>query len=55
VAIHADHLALVHLLQNDFPGATPETPSYVKRLISEVIELEDHGIPFTTIDAWVRS
>ena len=53
MTIDADHLALVHLLQDALPRPTADPVGDVEFLISEMIELEYNRILFPTIDTRV--
>ncbi len=53
MAVRANHLAFVRLVKEPLPTATGHAIPYCKRLIANVVELEDHGVPFATVDARV--
>jgi hypothetical protein len=53
MAVGADHLALRDLVEDAPPTPIWKRLGYVERLVAEVVELEDHRILFTAVDARV--
>jgi hypothetical protein len=49
MAVGANHLALLDLLEDGLPAATGELMPDVEALVLEVVELEDKRIPFAAI------
>jgi hypothetical protein len=54
VAIRADDVALGDLLEDALPAPAGQVAADVEDFVPQVVELEDDGISFAAVEAWVR-
>ena len=55
MAVRADDLALLNLLEDALPAALVERLADLELLVTKVVELEYDRIVLAAVDAWVRA